>query len=194
MKRNAAIWTLLIMAIGNAAYAGGIHGKVSGAKGTSVVSIEAIPGKTFTPPEKHFLMDQRRMQFVPHVLAMQLDGTVDFMNSDKVDHNVFWPSIRGNKKKSHNMGTIRPGEKKPYAYHDSGDVPLLCNVHPEMSGYIYVSPTPYYAETDSDGNYKIENVPDGSYTITAWNENAKPQSKPVAVKGDTEVNFTLSKK
>jgi hypothetical protein len=43
------------------------------------------------------------------------------------------------------------------------------------------------------GNYKIENVPDGSYTVTAWHEGAKNQSKPVTVSGDTKADFTLSK-
>jgi hypothetical protein len=43
-------------------------------------------------------------------------------------------------------------------------VPLLCNVHPEMSGYVIVSPTPYYAVADASGTFKIADVPDGSYT------------------------------
>jgi hypothetical protein len=62
-----------------------------------------------------------------------------------------------------------------------------------MSGYIIVVPTPYYATSDKSGNYKIENVPDGSYTVTAWHEGGKPQSKQVAVSGDTKADFTLSK-
>jgi len=65
--------------------------------------------------------------------------------------------------------------------------------HPEMSGYIVVAPTPYYAQTDKSGAYKIENVPDGSYTVTAWHEGAKNQSKPVNVAGDAKADFTLSK-
>ena len=72
-------------------------------------------------------------------------------------------------------------------------MPLLCNVHPEMSGYVVVVPTPYFAESDKSGNYKIENVPDGSYTVTAWHEGAKNQSKPVNVSGAAKPDFTLSK-
>ena len=69
----------------------------------------------------------------------------------------------------------------------------MCNVHPEMSGVIVVSPTPYFAQTDGSGNYKIENVPDGSYTVTAWHEGTKPASKKITVSGDTKADFTLSK-
>jgi len=62
-----------------------------------------------------------------------------------------------------------------------------------MSSYIVVSPTPYFAVTDQSGSYKIENVPDGSYTMTAWHEGAKNQSKPVTVSGEGKADFTLSK-
>jgi hypothetical protein len=72
-------------------------------------------------------------------------------------------------------------------------VPLLCNVHPEMSGYIIVSPTPYYAESDEAGNFKIANVPDGSYMVTAWHEGFKTQTKPVMVSGATKLDFALTK-
>jgi hypothetical protein len=56
-----------------------------------------------------------------------------------------------------------------------------------------VVPTPYFAASDQAGNYKIENVPDGSYTVIAWHEGAKNGSKPVSVSGDTKADFTLSK-
>jgi hypothetical protein len=62
-----------------------------------------------------------------------------------------------------------------------------------MSGYLIVSPTPYFALTDKTGAFKIENVPDGAYTVTAWNEGAKSKSSPVKVAGDSTVDFMLSK-
>jgi hypothetical protein len=74
-----------------------------------------------------------------------------------------------------------------------GVVPLLCNVHPEMSGYIIVTPTPYFAEADDAGNFKIANIPDGSYTVTAWHEGYKNQSKPVIVAGEASADFSLTK-
>ena len=70
---------------------------------------------------------------------------------------------------------------------------MLCNVHPEMAGYIIVSPTPYFAQTDASGAYKIENVPDGKYSVVAWHEGTKPQTKPVNVAGSGKADFTLSK-
>ena len=71
-------------------------------------------------------------------------------------------------------------------------MPLLCNAHPEMAGYIIVSPTPYFAETDESGNYKLENVPDGKYNLVAWHEGMKQQTKPLSVPGTNKVDFSLS--
>lgn len=193
MKRNALLLVILAMLIATSAFAGEIKGKVSGVSGVSVVYVDAIAGKTFPAPEKHVVIDQKGLMFHPHVVAIQVGTTVDFLNSDNVAHNVFWPSISGNKKLGHNLGTWPKGEKKPFKFDNPGVVALLCNVHPEMSGYVVVSPTPYFAETDASGDYTIANVPDGSYTVTAWHEGAKNQSKPVKVAGSGSADFTLSK-
>jgi plastocyanin len=161
--------------------------------GESVVYVDTISGKTFPAPAAKPVIDQKGLIFVPHIVVVQQGATVDFLNSDKVAHNVFWVGISGNKKLGHNLGTWPQGEKRSFKFDSPGVVPLLCNVHPEMSSYIIVSPTPYFATTNSSGEYKIENVPDGSYTVVAWHEGAKNQSKPVTVSGDTKADFTVSK-
>ncbi len=182
--------TLLVTAASNA---GTIKGKVSGVSGESVIYIEAIPGKAFPAPTGHASMDQKALLFQPHILVVQQGTTVEFQNSDTVAHNVAWSSVGGNKKLAHNMGTWPKGEMRSFKFDNPGAIPLMCYVHPEMSAYIIVSPTPYFATTDKSGEYRIENVPDGSYTVTAWNEGAKSQSKSVTSSGDTTADFTLTK-
>jgi plastocyanin len=174
-------------------YGSTLSGKVSGGKGVSVVYIEAIAGKTFPPPTDKPVIDQKGLRFAPHVAAVPVKTTVQFLNSDNVAHNIFWPSISGNKKLGHNLGTWPTGEKREFEFDHPGVVPLLCNVHPEMSAYIVVTPTPYSAVSDADGNYKIANVSDGQYTVSAWHEGLKVQTKPVKVAGDTSTDFALSK-
>lgn len=174
-----------------AAVAGTIEGKVS--PGKSVVYVDAIAGKTFPVPTKRPLVDQKGLKFIPTLLVVQQGTTVEFENDDSVQHNVFWPSVSGNKKDGHNLGTWPKGEKRPFQFNTPGVVPLLCNVHPEMSGYIVVSPTPYFAETDASGNFKIENVPDGKYNVVAWHEGMKSQSKAVTVAGNASAEFVIAK-
>jgi plastocyanin len=193
MKLRTCILVLLPAALNLAAWAGDIEGKVAGMKGKSVVYVDVIAGKTFPAPKDHPVMDQKGLMFAPHILVVQQGTTVEFLNSDTVQHNAFWTAISGDKKAGHNLGTWPKGEKRPFTFAKPGVVPVLCNVHPEMAGYIIVSPTPFFAETDDSGNYKIKDVPDGSYTVTAWHEGAKNQSKPVTVSGGGKADFTLTK-
>jgi plastocyanin len=193
MKRNALATITVITALCTAAFAGTIHGKVSGVSSESVVYVEAVAGKTFPAPAQHIIIDQKGLVFVPHITVVQQGTTIDFLNSDSVAHNVFWPSISGNKKLGHNLGTWPQGQKQSFKFDNPGIVSLLCNVHPEMAGYVIVSPTPYFAETNKAGEFKIDNVPDGSYTLTAWHEGAKSKSDPVKVAGDTTADIALTK-
>jgi plastocyanin len=193
MKNNVLILVAVVTGFTLAASAGTISGQVSGVAGQSVVYVDVISGKTFPAPAEHPVIDQKGLVYQPHVTAFLVGTTVDFLNSDSVAHNVFWTSIGGNKKLGHNLGTWPKGEKKSFKFDTPGAVPILCNVHPEMSAYLVVVPTPYFAISDQAGSYKIENVPDGNYTVIAWHEGSKNQSKPVSVSGDAKADFILSK-
>ncbi len=187
-----------VLLLAGASLAGDIKGKVSvqGLKSAEniVVYIDTIPDKKFEPPTAKPVEDQVHMTFVPHVMVVQVGTTVEFLNSDPVGHNVYWPSISGNKKLAHNMGTWPKGASKSFQFNDAGVVPLLCNVHPEMSGYIVVSPTPYFALADKSGNYEIKNVPPGKYTLKTWSEAGKVTTQPVEVgAGTATADLTVKK-
>ena len=183
----AAIFIALLYA--SVSWAGEIKGKVNvqGLKSAEniAVYVDAIPGKTFDAPSQHVTIDQKKMTFIPHVVVVLKGTTVEFLNSDSVGHNVYWPSISNNKKLAHNMGTWPKGQSKPFQFNVVGVASLLCNVHPEMSGYVVISPTPYFAVTNKEGEYEIKNVPDGHYTLKTWSEDGKPATATVNVSGGT---------
>jgi plastocyanin len=189
---------LLGLSLASSSQAGEIKGKVTAQRMRSaeniVVYIDAIPGKTFTAPSKHAVEDQKHMAFVPHVLVVLKGTTVDFLNSDPVGHNVYWPNISGNKKLAHNLGTWPEGQTKSFTFNDLGVAPLLCNVHPDMSGYMVVVPTTYFATTNKEGEFEIKDVPAGNYTLKTWSEEGKPSTQSVSVSGEsTSVNVTVSR-
>jgi len=189
---------LAALLLAAASWAGEIKGKVSvqGLKSAEniAVYVEAIPGKKFPPPAEHLTIDQRRMAFVPKVTVVLQGTTVDFLNSDSVAHNVYWPSIGGNKKLAHNLGTWPKGEKKPFQFNELGVASLLCNVHPEMSGAVVVVATPYFGVTDSDGRFEIKNIPAGTYTLKTWSEDGKMTTQSVTVGADvSNVDLTVKK-
>jgi plastocyanin len=198
MAAKAAIAASLVLVLAGIGRANDIKGKVSvqGIKTAEniAVYVDVIADKKFDAPKDHVVIDQRKMAFIPHVVAVQQGTTVDFLNSDPVGHNVYWPSISGNKKLSHNLGTWPKGDKKPFQFNDLGTASLLCNVHPEMSGYVVVVPTPYFAVTDKDGNFEIKNVPAGKYTLKTWSEDGKPTTQAVDLSGAiATVELTVKK-
>jgi plastocyanin len=195
---KAIVVAAILLAIAGASSANDIKGKVSvqGIKSAEniAVYVDVIPDKKFDAPTEHVVVDQRKMAFVPHVVAVQQGTTVDFLNSDPVGHNVYWPSISGNKKLAHNLGTWPQGQKKPFQFNDVGAASLLCNVHPEMSGYVVVVPTPYFGVTDKDGNFEIKNIPAGKYTLKTWSEDGKPTTQALEVTAaTTTVELTVKK-
>lgn len=196
VKAIAFSGALLLLA--GTSRAGDIKGKVGvqGMKSAEniAVYIDAIPDKKFEAPITKPVMDQTKMTFSPHVMVVQVGTTVEFLNSDPVGHNVYWPSISGNKKLAHNLGTWPKGEKKSFQFNDVGVASLLCNVHPEMNGYIVVVPTPYFAVTDKNGNYEIKNVPPGKYTLKTWSEEGKVTTQDVEVgAGGATADLTVKK-
>jgi plastocyanin len=198
MAVKAIVAAGLVMALAGASRANDIKGKVSvqGIKSAESIAVyvDAIPDKKFNAPAEHVVIDQRKMTFSPHVVVVLQGTTVDFLNSDPVGHNVYWPAVSGNKKLAHNLGTWPRGEKKPFQFNDLGVASLLCNVHPEMSGYVVVAPTPYFAVTDKDGNFEIKNIPAGKYTLKTWSEDGKPTTQAIEVTGaTTNVDLTVKK-
>ncbi len=93
MKSKVFAAMILMSIVSVSAFAGEIAGKVTGMKGKSVVYVDVIAGKTFPAPKDKPVMDQKGLMFSPHVMALQQGTTVEFLNSDSVQHNVFWTAI-----------------------------------------------------------------------------------------------------
>ena len=173
---------------------GEIHGKVAahGVRNSAdaVVYVDRVAGKTFAPPAEHAKIDQKGMQFLPHVAAVVVGTTVDFLNSDALLHNVFSPDACADR---FNLGTWPQGQSKSFTFKKECFASLLCKVHPEMEGFVAVLPTPWFAVTSADGTYHIKDVPDGTYTVKVWHPKLKATQKSVTVAGATEANFELAK-
>jgi plastocyanin len=156
----------------------------------SVVYLESAPRRAFETDEGgHAVMDQRNETFVPHVLAITTGTTVDFPNSDKLYHNVFSLS----KTRRFDLGRYAAGHSESVRFERPGIVRVFCDIHSHMNAFILVFSHPFFALTDADGRYRIDNVPPGSYGVIAWNEGLSSETKPVTVPegGIAELDFTL---
>jgi len=191
----SATCAALLLAAASATTAGEVKGvvKVTGMKtnADAVVYIDAVPGKTFTPPATHAKMDQKNLLFTPHVLPVLQGTTVDFINSDAVLHNVFSPDKCC---EQFNLGSWPQGQSRSYTFKSRCNATLLCKVHAEMEGFIVALPTPWFAVTDKTGAYVIKDVPEGAYTLKVWHPKFKKEaSQPAKVAGATSADFTMQK-
>jgi plastocyanin len=143
----------------------------------SIVYIENVPD-TFEPPKEHAIIDQKNMTFIPHVLPLLKGTTVDFLNSDLVQHNVYSPDAVAD---NMNLGTWLKGETRSFTFNKLGVASIRCNVHVDMLAYVLVLQNPYFARVDNDGHFSIENVPAGRHTIRLWNERFKADEQQVNV-------------
>jgi hypothetical protein len=84
------------------------------------------------------------------------------------------------------------GVTKTVTFDALGEVPLLCNVHAEMAGFIIVLQNPYYAVTDKAGNFEIKGVPPGTYTLKFWHEKLKETSQSVTVAAGKTVSVEIT--
>lgn len=190
MKQQVLIALMFVLNFSLTAAAGTMHGKVSAPGKNTVVFIGPIAGKTFPASTVPFQIDQQGSKFEPYVLVIPQGSSVVFKNDDNMMHNVRWPSINGDPRLGHNLGTWGQGDTRSYKFEHAGVLQLQCSIHPDMSGYIVIVPTPYYAQATTSGEYTIRNIPDGNYTVNVWREGKKQlETKQVTVTGDTSFDF-----
>ena len=157
----------------------------------SVVYLEPGPRGAFEESERRrATLDQRSEAFVPYVLAITVGTNVDFPNHDRTYHNVFSLS----KARRFDLGRYPQGESKSLRFDRPGVVRVFCDIHSHMSAFILVFAHRFFATTDAEGRYRLDDVPAGAYNLVAWNDGQVRDSRPALVpEGDgvVEQDFVL---
>jgi hypothetical protein len=138
----------------------------------------------------HATMSQVNETFVPHVLAVRVGTVVDFPNQDRTYHNVFSLS----KTKRFDLGRYAKGRSKQVQFDEPGIVQVFCDIHSHMSAFILVFAHRFFAVTDEQGDYRIDQVPAGTYNVVAWYEGSVRQVRAVTIPADGRTvteDFTL---
>jgi plastocyanin len=157
-------------------------------KGALVAIRGRVPG-TYPPPDRPVVVDQIGCIFAPHVVGMVAGQEIEFRNSDPVSHN-----IRGSPTRNLVFNSVFATKASARSKFDTPEIgiPLKCDIHFWMSGYVHVLPHPFFAITGDDGSFVISGVPPGNYTLLAWHETLKSQTQTVTVSAGEvkEVEFT----
>jgi len=148
-----------------------------------VVSIEGAPAQK--PQGLYYrkaVMEQRDLRFYPYVLPILVGAKVDFLNDDKVWHNVYSAS----EAKKFDLGLYAPGKQKTVTFDKPGVVRIQCNVHPTMEAFIVVKEQPYFATPDREGSYRFA-APLGTYRLSVWHPTLGTRSEPFTLERPDEV-------
>ena len=139
----------------------------------AVIWLKALRGpavETQRRPGEKFEIRQFHKQFDPHILVVPAGSVVSFPNLDPFFHNVF--SLFDGKR--FDLGLYEAGGSRSVTLDRAGVCYIFCNIHPEMSAAVVVMDTPYYAISNRQGEFAIQNVPAGRYQVSVWHERAKP--------------------
>lgn len=149
------------------------------------------PGPTDLGPAipTAFKIEQLNRRFSPDLLVVPVGSTVSFPNMDPIFHNIFSLS----KPKSFDLGSYDKGETREAVFPKPGLVDLYCRLHPNMAATILVTPNRWYARSDRSGQFQIQDVPPGKYTIVAWHKSAGFFRKSILVESghDSVTNFFI---
>jgi plastocyanin len=142
---------------------------------------------------KKVTLDQNGCEYKPHVLAFPVGTTVEILNPDGILHNVHSYS-----KANTPFNMAQPKFKKSLDVKiDKPEViEVKCDVHGWMQGWLVATESPYVAVTDNSGNFRLADVPPGTYNLEVWHEKLGKTSQKVTVKGkeDAKVNFEMAGK
>lgn len=177
-----AIWVVLT--------AGLCLGTVLAAEGdlTGVVLVKGRPQRNVVvwleggatrsaAPARRIVLDQRQLQFKPHVLAVRVGTQVEMPNSDRVFHNVF--SFHDGKR--FDLGLYPVGTARTVTFDRPGLSRIFCNIHPNMAAYVLAVDSSYFAVSDGQGEFVMAAVPSGTYTYRAWRPGGQTMTGTVAV-------------
>lgn len=159
----------------------------------AVVSLQNIPPgakRNWNFPAAK--MDQKQCAFIPRVVIVPVGGTVEFLNSDRLLHNV-----RSAGKENPPFNRAQPHARSiSFAFKQPELLRVDCDLHSWMRGWVVVADHPFYAVTNEQGEFILDNVPRGKYTLQVWQESLGNVTQEVVVgdKSTTTVSVAMGKK
>ena len=151
--------------------------------------ISGLPEKEYPAPEEPVVLDQNGCTYMPHVLALMVGQPLKFLNSDSVLHNLH-TLPEENDEFNVTMPKFLKETLRTFEYAE-GMFPIKCDVHPWMGGFVAVLAHPFFDVTEKDGQYQLNDLPPGTYTLEAWHEKLGTRSAEVTIAGNETKNIDI---
>jgi hypothetical protein len=132
----------------------------------TVVYLEKIEiGK---PLSEKAVIDSVRCLFEPHVTGVIQNQYIAMRNSDPVLHNPHTFNEHG--ATVFNVAIPQQGQTVERRMRSGGVIRLQCDLHAHMNAWVISLEHPYFAVTDEEGRFEIQDIPPGRYKLVAWHE------------------------
>lgn len=135
----------------------------------AVVWLEGVARGKRIDEQEVAVVDNTKCLFVPHVLAVTTSTMTKIKNSDPVLHNTHgFLSART----AFNLALPLQNQVIDVTRRIKkvGVMDIQCDAHTHMRAWMVIRPDPYFAVTDESGNFKITDIPPGTYKVAVWHE------------------------
>ena len=153
----------------------------------AVVWIDAPPQAKVDAPPAPAQVDQQQCVFTPRVVLVPVGRKVEFLNSDRLLHNIHTLS----RENTRYNRTQPKGRTIPLTFAKPEIVEVVCDLHPWMRAWVVVMDHPFYAVTGADGDFLIRDVPPGSYKLRVWQEALGTTTKDITIGPDDLSGVTV---
>jgi plastocyanin len=131
-------------------------------------------------------IDQQQCVYVPRVAVVPVGGTVEFLNTDRLLHN-----LHSNSTGNPTFNRTQPrGRTIPLVFKTPEIIRVDCDLHPWMRAWVVVADHPFYAVTNDQGEFVLDNVPPGKYTLQLWQESLGTVTQDVTVRDEAITTVT----
>ncbi len=191
LPRFALAASALLLVPALAAGPTGASGSLTGASAAKVqmVYIQSAPGSF--APSSGLVIDQKNLQYAPHVSAVLTGSTVNFHTADAQLHNVF---VRQNGETLTNTAMPPGSQNVGLTFDKAGVARVTCVVHKDMLAWILVLDNPFFSEVKG-GTFSIPALPPGKYTLRVWGEKLtdaeKAKTYAIEVKAGAPLSVAL---
>jgi len=165
-----------------------LNGKLKNQRSNVAVFIDEVQGDHGAAiAAENPAVSQRGRRFRPGTMTVLKGTAVDFKNDDRVLHNVF--SLSTNQ--PFDLGNYERGTSRSVTFDNPGLVKVYCNLHSKMVLNVLVLENPMSATTNADGDFLLENIPDGTYRLRVWQEFSDEMSIDVSLSGNQTLELDI---
>lgn len=131
----------------------------------AVVTLRPVGRAVPAPkPGAGYRIEQRNLQFHPFVSIVPVGANVTFPNFDVTRHHVYSFSAA----KRFEFKLFAKDQSRSITVDRPGTIAIGCNIHDQMSAFLFVTDTAWTERTDSNGAVMFRDAPSGAVAIGLW--------------------------